>query len=97
MQARLVFDDALSTELKEFLTCGICYMTATADREPVECASCRNQLFCLPCINNWVQHNHNCPYCNQPTKFVDACQQVKDMIAALKFKCQWCEQAFTHT
>ena len=44
-----------------------------------------------------VVYRSECPYCNQPTKFVDCSAQKKIMIDLLRFKCKYtfCKESFT--
>ena len=89
MERELSIGD-LSQELKDQLTCGICYSFVTESKSPLECNNCHNALFCTKCLENWLEQDESaaCPYCNDCTVFVDANQTIMSIIKNLSFKCQ---------
>jgi Ring finger domain len=64
LESRLVMNEELSDQMKDDITCGICLQVITEDKNPQQCTSCENKLFCDPCIKQWSVKNKKCPGCN---------------------------------
>ena len=82
-------ENTREANFKDHFLCGICYNQVTKEKEPVECSVCRNQVYCLACLENWSQSKPQqslleCPYCSQVCKFVD----VSHILLRLIIKCQ---------
>ena len=55
MSNRDLVQNGLSQEVKDMLQCGFCYCFVSEEKQPLECSSCHNQLFCFECLRGWVQ------------------------------------------
>jgi len=72
-------------QLKEQLTCNICYNLLN---EPLMCSSCEVP-FCKLCINSWTLNNTTCPSRCSSNSYVDIPRLFKQILEGLKLKCKY--------
>lgn len=74
------------SNLQENFLCGICYSQVDPQNEPLECSVCRNHLYCKSCVDQYAETKTThleCPYCNQPCKFVPVSKTIMDLLVKL--------------
>ena len=97
LEERLIETDEVKG-VRDIITCAICFQIITEDRRPMECNSCRNQLFWSPCIESWSKQKNQCPCCRKDrAKYSPANKIIMQIISNIKFTCSnkkyGCEEA----
>ncbi len=72
--------------------CSICKLVLW---DPVECKMCQ-KMNCAWCIRKWQEQKSTCPNCRAPYQQMDVHLILKNLLAALNFRCKVCYESFKY-